>query len=198
MGCTLQEIPGTKCYFDNILLVSKGTLSQHNEISHKVLSRLDEEIFALKLSKCQFAVEKLERLRFDIYSRSYSPKFSKIEAVKNLEAPRTHQLLRYFMGTLSDFQKFMPGLHNLTCEFRESLKLCNKNKFVWNESQEAAFWKILDLIAEITDLFYYDPTKKTLVKCDASHRCLGACLEQETDAVLLVPISFFKFSLALF
>ena len=46
MGCTLQEIPGTICYFDDILLVSKGTLSQQNEIGHKVLSRLDEEGFA--------------------------------------------------------------------------------------------------------------------------------------------------------
>ena len=143
------------------------------------------------MSKCQFAVEKLERLGFDIHSKSYSPKFSKIEAVKNLEAARTHKHLRYFMGTLNHFQKFMPGLHNLTCEFRESLKLCNKNKFVWDESQEAAFWKILDLIAEITDMFYYDPTKKTLVKCDASQRDLRACLEQDTDAGLWEPISFF-------
>ena len=45
MDCTLQGIPGTICYLDDILVVSKGTLSQHTESVHKVLSRLDEEGF---------------------------------------------------------------------------------------------------------------------------------------------------------
>ena len=124
------------------------------------------------------------------FDRLLSPKFSKIEAVRNLAPPRTLKQLRSFMGTLNHFQKFMPGLHNLTCEFRGSLKLRNKGKFVWNESQEAAFRKILDLIAEITDLYYYGPAKKPRVKCDASHIGLGACLEQEKDAGLWFPISF--------
>ena len=93
------------------------------------------------------------------------------------------------MGILNHFQKFIPGLHNLTCEFRESLKLCNKRKFVWNESQEAAFRKFLVLIAEITGLFHHDRQRRR-VKCDASHSGLGACLEQETDAGLYVPILF--------
>ena len=190
MDCTLQGIPRTIRYLDDILVVSMGTLSQHNEIVHKVLSRLDEEGFALKLSKCEFAVEKLEWLGFDIHSTGYSPKFSKIEIVRNLEAPRTLKQLRSFMGTLNHFQKFLPILRNLTCEFRESFKLCNKEKFVRNETQEVAFRKILDLIAEITDLFHYDPAKKMRVKCDASHSGLGVCLEQKKDARLWVTISF--------
>ena len=110
-------------------MVSKGMLTQHNEVVHKVISRLDGEGFALKLSKWEFAVEKLKVLGFDIHSTGYSPKFSRIEAVRNLEAPRTFKQLRSFMGTLNRFQKFMPGLHNLTCELRESQKLCNKRKF---------------------------------------------------------------------
>ena len=128
----------------------------------------------MKLSKCQFAVEKVEWQVFDIHSTDNSPKFSKIEAVWNLETPRTLKQFRSFMGTLNHFQKFMPSLHNLTCDVRESLKLCNKIKFVWNQSQEAAFWIILDLIAEITDLFHYDPVKTTRGKCDASHSVSGA------------------------
>ena len=190
MDCTFQGIPGTICYLDDILGVSKGTLSQHTEIVHNVFSRLDEEVLALKLSKCKFAVDKLDWLGFEIHSSTYAPKFSKIEAVRSVKAPRTLKQLRSFMGTLNHLQKFMPGLHNLTCEFRDSLKLCNKRKFFWNEPQEAAFQKILDLVAEVTDLFHYDPAKRTRVKCDASHFGLGACLEQETEEDLWVPITF--------
>ena len=66
MDCTLQGIPGNICYLDDILVVSKGTLSKHNELVQKTLSRLkkiskcDEESFALKISKCQFAVDKIK------------------------------------------------------------------------------------------------------------------------------------------
>ena len=165
-------------------------MSQHSEIVHKDLTRLDEKGLALKLSKCEFAVDKLDWLGFENNSSGYIPRFSKIEAVRNLKAPRTLEQLRSFMGTLNHFQKFMPGLHNLTCEFRDSLKVCNKRKFIWNEPQEAAFQKILELVAEITDLYHYDPAKRTRVKCDASHSALGACLEQETEEGLWVPISF--------
>ena len=62
-------------------------------------------------------MDKLEWLGLDIHSSGYS-KFSMIEAVRHLKAPRTLKQLRSFMGTLNNFQKFMPGLHNLTCEFR--------------------------------------------------------------------------------
>ena len=143
----------------------------------------------MKLSTCEFVVDKLEWLGLDIHSSGYS-KFSMIEAVRNLKAPRTLKQLRSFMGTLNNFQNFMPGLHNLTCEFRESLKLCYKRKFVWNEPQETVLQKLLDLLAEITNLFHYHQAKKTRVKCDATHSGLGACMEQETDAGLWVLISF--------
>ena len=63
------------------------TLSKHHDIVHDVLSHLDEESFALKLSKCEFALGKLEWLGFDIRSTGHSSKFSKIEANKNLAAP---------------------------------------------------------------------------------------------------------------
>ena len=74
MDCTLQGVPGNICYSDDILLISKGTLSQDTEIVHKVLSRLDEEGLALKLSKCEFAVDKLDWLGFEIHSSSKCPK----------------------------------------------------------------------------------------------------------------------------
>ena len=45
-------------------------------------------------------------------------------------------------------------------------------------------------MANITKVHYYDETRETRVKCDASHDGLGATLEQQNDEGLWVPISF--------
>ena len=170
MDCTLQGILITICYLDDILVVSKGKLSQHSEIVHKILTRLDEEGLALKLSKCEFVVDKLDRLGFEIHSSGYAPKFSKIDAVRNLKAPRTPKQLQSFMGTLNHFQKFKRGLHNLTCEIRDSLKICYKRKFIWNEPLDADFQKILELVAKITDLYHYDSARRLKKVCGYLYR----------------------------
>ena len=53
MDYPLQGIPGTICYLDGILAVSKGTLSKDNDIVHKIPSRFYEEGFAVKLTTCR-------------------------------------------------------------------------------------------------------------------------------------------------
>ena len=58
MDNTIQGIQGVFCFLDDMLIVSKGSVTEHNETVDKVLSRLsrlDKEGFALKLSKCEFS-----------------------------------------------------------------------------------------------------------------------------------------------
>ena len=110
MDCTLQGLEGVICYLDDILIVTKGDVQDHNELVEKVMHRLDEEGWALKLSKCGFSVNQLTWLGYDINEDGYSPKFSKIEAIQALKPPRTLKHLRSFMGTLNHLQRFIPDL----------------------------------------------------------------------------------------
>ena len=105
-------------------------------------------------------------------------------------SPRTLKQLRSFMGTLNHLQWFIPDLHTYTVHFRESLKACNKQSFRWGEEQDNAFKSIINLVAKIPNLFHYDSSKKSPVKCDASHNGLGACLEQEFEPGVWAPTSF--------
>ena len=45
-------------------------------------------------------------------------------------------------------------------------------------------------MAKIAQISYYDPHKDTRVKCDASHKGLGATLEKSTDGEDWIPIAF--------
>ena len=101
MDCTLQEIEGAICYLDDILIVTKGNIQEHNELVKKVMQRIDAEGWALKLSKGEFLVNQLTWLGYDTNEDGYSPKFSKIGAIQSLKPPRTLKQLRSFMGALS-------------------------------------------------------------------------------------------------
>ena len=58
------------------------------------------------------------------------------------------------------------------------------------EEQVNAFKSIINLVAKIPSFFHYDSSKKSRVKCDASHIGLGACLEQEIDPGIWGPTAF--------
>ena len=190
MDNTLQGLSRVFCFLDDILTVSKGSVEDHNILVDKVISLLDKEGFALKFSKCEFFLNQLSWLGYDIDSEGYRPKRSKIEAVLALEPPRTLKQLRSFMGILNHLQRFLPNLQVHSDQLRPSLTAGNKSKFVWGECQQMAFSNILQLIANITKMYHYDQSRNSRVKCDASHSSLGAALEQEIEEDVWVPIAF--------
>ena len=51
MNSTLNGLEGVICYFDDILIVTKGDAYDHDLLAYKVMRRLDEEGWALKHSK---------------------------------------------------------------------------------------------------------------------------------------------------
>ena len=190
MNNTIQGIQGVFCFLDDISIVSKDSVTKHNEILNNVLSRLDNEGFALKLSKCEFSTTKLTWLGFEIDETGVRSKHSKIEAVMALQPPKSQKKLRSFIGILNHMSRFLPNLQKHTEPLRPSLKADNKEKFIWSEEANNAFQKILEIIANITKMHHYDATKQFRIKCDASHKGLGAALEQEFEPDNWVPIAF--------
>ena len=59
MNNTLNNIPGFICFLDDILIVTKGSISDYNLVVNNVFERLYKEGFALKLSKCESSVKKI-------------------------------------------------------------------------------------------------------------------------------------------
>ena len=190
MDNTLQGLSGVFCFLDENLIVSKGSVVDHNLLVDKVFVRLVEEVFALKLSKCEFYLNHLSWMGYDTDSERYIPKRSKIDAVLAPEPPKTLKQLRSFMGILNHLQQLLPNLQVHSEQLRPSLKASNKNKFVWGAEQQSAFANIFQLIANITKRFHYDQNRKTRVKCEASHSGLGAALEQKVESDIWVPIAF--------
>ena len=93
------------------------------------------------------------------------------------------------MGVLNYLQKFLPNCHLLTKQFRPSLKMSNKQIFVWGADQQKGFEDTLNLLSNITKMYQKDQKRNSRVKCDAGHSGLGSALEQELPDGPRVPIS---------
>ena len=164
MDNTIQGIQGSFCFLDDILIVSKGSVTKHNEIVDNVLSRLDKKGFTLKISKCEFSKTKLVWLGFEIDETEVRPKHSEMQAVMALQPPKSLKQLRSFMGILNYMSRFIPNLQKHTEPLRPSLKADNKEKFIWSEEANNAFQKILELIAKIQKMHHYDASKQCRIK----------------------------------
>ena len=60
---TLNHAKNTFCFLDVILTVSKGEKAEHEKLVLDVLKKLDDENLALKLTKCEFFLDRCQLVR---------------------------------------------------------------------------------------------------------------------------------------
>ena len=100
MDSTLNGLEGVICYFNDILMVTKGDVYDHDLLADKVMRRLDEEGWALNYTKWDFSVNKLVWLGYEIDKNGYTQNF-----------PKSLRQLRLFMTMLNHLQCFIPDIH---------------------------------------------------------------------------------------
>ena len=181
--------------------MSKGNEIEHGKLVETVFKKLDDEKLALKISKCAFFKQQVNWLGHHLSESGVSPKFTKTEAILNLNPSKSLKHLRSFLGSINHLTKFIPNAASLTEKLRPLLKEENQKKklkkmkfpvkkFDWGNEDTVVFDAIKTAVANITKVHYYDANRETRVKCDASHDGLGATLEQQKEESLWVSISF--------
>ena len=121
--------------------------------------------------------------RFHNYSapKGVTPTTKKFDAIINLENRKTLKQLRFIMGCIHHLIKFIPNLAEISEPLRPLLSKANtksQNKLDWKVQHTIAFNQITEQIKKITENKHFDTTKQTRVRCDASKKGLGACLER--------------------
>ena len=66
MDFTLININSAHAFLDDIIIITKGSLSDHEKELDKVLTRIDNESLAINLQKCEFAVTEITWLGYKI------------------------------------------------------------------------------------------------------------------------------------
>ena len=181
---TLNNINSAHAFLDDIIIITKGSLDNHEKEIMKVLSRLDKENLAISLHKCEFAQTEIIWLGYRISPNGIIPTEKKTKSISEMDPPHTLKQLRSFMGSIHHMIKFIPNLAELTAPLRPLLSMKNSikgSKLKWSSEHDLAFNKIKTAITQIIENKHFDTTKPTRVRCDASKNGLGACLEQQLD-----------------
>ena len=156
MDSILKNIPFLNCYTDAILVASRGSLEDHKAIVYKILKILNKNNLAVKWGKCAFFKSEIEWLSFKISNDGVRPLAGKADAIKNLPISKI----------ISDLSSPLRPLLN------------KKSVYKWDNVHSASLEKLKSKIVNITENSHFDITEKTRLKTDASHKGLGATLEQ--------------------
>ena len=70
MDSTLINFLNTFCFIDDILIVSRGSLTGH-KLVEEVIKRVEVEDLSLKLSKCEFSVKKIKWCAYNLNEDGY-------------------------------------------------------------------------------------------------------------------------------
>ena len=96
------------------------------------------------------------------------------------------------MGCIHHLIKFTPKLADSSEPLRPVLSKNNtkaQKKLDWKDHHTTAFEQIKRQITKVRENKHFDLNKETRVKCDASRKGLGACLEQKHNSVW-IPVAY--------
>ena len=93
-----------RAYLDDILIITKGSYQDHLDKVSEVLRRLQAAGLQVNLPKSKIAVQELEYLGYWLTPKGIRPMAKKVEAIKNLQAPKTVKQVRSFLGMINYYK----------------------------------------------------------------------------------------------
>jgi hypothetical protein len=167
-------------FIDDILIYSKDS-QEHAEHLRIVLEVLREKQLCAKFSKCEFWLSEVKFLGHVISQGGVSVDPSKVEAVLNWERPRSVTEVRSFVGLAGYYRRFTLGFSEIALPLTH---LTRKGAaFDWDAACEWSFKTLKEKLTTALVLVIPDPTRKSVVYCDASNKGLGCILMQDGAVV---------------
>ncbi|KAI3828280.1 hypothetical protein L1987_02378 [Smallanthus sonchifolius] len=163
------------------ILIYLQTKEEHEHHLKLILELLRNEKLYAKFSKCEFWIREVQFLRYVINIKGIHMDPSKIEAIKNWEAPRTLIEVRQFLGLAGYYRRFIENFSKIALPM---ITLTQKDKkFDWTDKQELAFQLLKQKLCSAPILSLPEGTDNFIVYCDASHQGLGCVLIQREKVI---------------
>ncbi|XP_038121421.1 uncharacterized protein K02A2.6-like [Culex quinquefasciatus] len=171
-------LAGVEVYLDDVLVHGR-TPEEHRSRLLKVLERIQEWGFTLRIEKCSFFMPEITYLGFIVNNRGIRPDPSKTSTICRMPPPHDVSSLRSFLGAINFYGKFVRNMHDLRHPLDALLR--KDAKWDWNESCQESFEQFKNLLRSDLLLAHYNPELETIVAADASNYGVDACLMHRYD-----------------
>ena len=162
-------------YIDDMLIHSRTLVDQERR-TERVLQRLMDNDFYLKLEKCRFNVQEVDFLGMVIKPGQIMMDKTKVDGIASWPTPRTVKDVRSFLGFCNYYRKFIHGYSGIARPLNDLTK--KETKWNWGIEQEEAFTTLKRLFVNGPVLSIPDPDKPFQLAVDASKYATGGVLSQ--------------------
>ena len=180
-------LPGTVSYLDDVL-VWADTEDELLQRLDAALARMKENGIRLRRDKCSFNVSEVTYLGWRMSADALQPLVGKTEAILRAPDPKNQQELKSLIGTVSYYQRILPGLATALTPLYALLK--KGVKWSWSDQCASAVDEVKKMLASAPVLMRFDPARPVKLITDASETGLGAVLMQVTWDGLEKPVQY--------
>ena len=168
-------------FIDDILVYS-GSLEEHSEHLRIVLQTLREQQLYVKLSKCQFSLDRVAFLGHVISAEGVSVDPQKIEVVVSWKPPKNVSEVRSLLGLVWYYRKFVEGFSRIAAPLT---KLTRKDvKYDWMDACQESFEELNGILTSAPVLALLKGRDGFVVYSDASQQGLG-CVLMQSDMMIV-------------
>ncbi|CAG9785319.1 unnamed protein product [Diatraea saccharalis] len=176
-------------YMDDVLIPARD-FDEGIRRLEEVLGLLKRGGLTLRLNKCNFFMETIDFLGYEVSAEGIRPGCRKIEAVTKFPKPRNQHEVRQFLGLSGYFRRFILHYALLAAPLTNLLK--KDAKWSWDDSQDCAFSKIKAMLTNRPVLALYNHDAETQLHTDASKEGLAGILLQANSDGVFQPVSYFS------
>ncbi|XP_062702030.1 uncharacterized protein K02A2.6-like [Aedes albopictus] len=169
----VADLEDVSVYLDDIILAS-NSLEEHLQQLERLLARIEEYGFHLKIGKSNFFMQQIQYLGLIVDDQGIRPDPEKIKAIVNMPAPHDVPSLRSFLGAVNYYGKFVRAIHDLRQPMDALLK--KDVKWNWSPACQNAFEEFKRILQSDLLLTHYNPNLEMIVAADASQHGIGAVL----------------------
>jgi transposase InsO family protein len=182
-----RGMPFVIAYMDDILIFSRSA-EEHIKHVRQVLCRLREFHLRANRAKSHFAIKSVKFLGHLVSQHGVQLHPDNLQAIQNMQPPKTKKELERFLGLGNYFAKFIPHFATIA-EPLFTLKRRHARNFIWLERHQEAFNQVKDALMKAPTLLTPIPGLPYFLATDASDVAIGASLEQEADGARR-PVAF--------
>ncbi|GJQ79431.1 hypothetical protein Trydic_g16290 [Trypoxylus dichotomus] len=161
--------------------IVKETTSPYAESIDRLTQLPKSAKLTLKISKCEFAMHRIEYLGYIVQQNRIESGPRKAEAIRSYPTPKNSHEIRRFIGLASFFRRLVP---HFALVVEPLTRLTRKDKeFKWTDKQQIKL-----TLSTRPSLIYNPLAKKTELHTDACTNGLEAILLQSDDSDVMHPV----------